>query len=105
METVKAYGDWIIWGVSLFVALGVIWKWIAKPIRDTQSTTDMLMGDRLSQAHDYWMHKRYCPPQDRRRLIDMHKVYAGRGLNHLTDSYERDLLELPDEPPGKRGES
>ena len=104
MDLVKEYGNWIIWGVSFFSALGVIWKWIAKPIRDTQATTDMLMGDRLAQAHSYWMHKGYCPPQDRRRLIDMHKVYAARGLNHLADSWEEDLLVLPNEPPGKKGE-
>ncbi|MEG0766525.1 MAG: hypothetical protein RR482_02310 [Clostridia bacterium] len=100
-EILTTIGNWIVWIVSLATALITLWKWIAKPIRDVQANTDMLMGDRLAQAHDYWMRKKYCPPLDRKRLIDMHKAYAERGLNHLAENYEEDILELPEEPPDR----
>lgn len=68
-------------------------------VGDIQGSTDFLLGDRLAQAHVYWEKKKYCPPYDKARLIEMHKVYTARGLNHLYASYEEDLLDLPDEPP------
>ena len=117
----------IKWVVGVGTGLAVIWGWIAKPLRDVnkgvgtfkeemkgqmmdlredmgnlQGTTDFILGDRLAQAHSYWTRRGYCPPADKGRLVDMHKVYKARGLNHLYDSYEQDLLDLPPEPPKKQ---
>lgn len=109
-ETIKQYGDLIIWFGSVIAAIGAVWALVTKPIKalggkvDTmQGDTDLLMGDRLAQAHDHWMRKGYCPPLDKTRLVEMHARYAKRGLNHLAQSYEEDLLDLPDVPPSSRG--
>lgn len=105
-------GEFLKWVVGVGAAVGAIWGFLGKPIKamrgemsTVQGITDMLMGDRLAQAHDHWMQKGYCPPLDKHRLVAMHAAYEKRGLNHLTKTYEQDLLTLPDKPPkgGERG--
>lgn len=123
-ETLKVVEEAVKWVVGIGGGLAVIWGWIAKPLRDVkkevasfekemksqmmdlrenmqnlQGTTDFMLGDRLAQAHTYWTKKRYCPPADKERLVEMHKVYSQRGLNHLYESYEEDILDLPDVEP------
>ncbi len=107
-EAIKTVGGWLIWGASLLAACGALWKWLAKPIREINikmstclTNTDALMGDRLAQAHDYWVKKGYCPKADKRRIVDMHRRYAARGLNHLAEHYEQDILGLPEHPAGE----
>ncbi len=103
LGTIKWLGDALVWLVGVCVALGALYGWIAKPIKTIMGNTDALMGDRLAQAHDHWVHKGYCPPDDKVRLVDIHQRYAKRGLNHLAASFEEDLLRLPDEPARKGG--
>ena len=98
-ELVKQLGDWAVWVAGVIGALTALWRWVAKPIRDIRDDTGDLMCDRLSQAHDYWIRKGYCPPADLARLVAMHQRYKAMGRNHLMESYEQDLLELPPERP------
>lgn len=149
LQLAQGAGDLLKWIAAVGGSLIVIWKWVAKPLREVklevttfeknvtvqvdkiksgtvekveeltdevksqmmdmcenvgnvQGTVDFLLGDRLAQAHAYWMHKGYCPPADKARLVTMHKVYAGRGLNHLYASFEEDLIGLPDYPPNEK---
>ncbi len=36
------------------------------------------------------------------QVLNMHKSYATKGRNHLSASYEQDILALPETPPGRR---
>lgn len=60
-----------------------------------------VLGDRLMQAHRHFMNVGWMPPAEKKRFVDLHKRYSKRGHNHLADSYETDLLALPEEPPKK----
>lgn len=98
---VKEIGDWIIWVGGIAAVLGVLYRWIIKPLRIIQADTADILCDRLTQAHDYHMRKGFCPKVDKSRLCAMHQRYRSLGRNHLVDSYEQDLLDLPDEPARK----
>jgi len=98
---VKEIGDWIIWVGGIAAVLGVLYRWIIKPLRVIQDDTADLLCDRLTQAHDYHVRKGYCTQGDKSRLCAMHQRYRSLGRNHLVDSYEQDLLDLPDEPARK----
>ena len=107
--------DWIITIGGLAVqiagfgaALIAIYKWFALPIKTVRTDLEIVKGDtcdllydRLTQAHDYNMRKGYCSKGDKMRLCAMHTRYRAMGRNHLVDTYEQDLLELPDEPVRK----
>lgn len=126
-DWITQFGEYAKWIAGVGGALIVIWMWFAKPLKENkkelkvftgemkgqmmdlrdsmqtvQGTTDFLVGDRLAQAHDYWMRKRYCPAKDKERLTDMYDIYHARGLNTLTTKYAADLMALPDEPPDTR---
>ncbi|NLI20391.1 MAG: hypothetical protein GX418_02405 [Clostridiales bacterium] len=94
LTLVKTYGDWIIYLLALWVAVSKI----AKPIKSIQSVTTMLLWNSLVREHDDYMRKGYCPASDKKRLCDMHAEYRARGLNHLADGWERDIINLPDDP-------
>ncbi|MDD3336957.1 MAG: hypothetical protein PHI98_15860 [Eubacteriales bacterium] len=111
-DMVKMLGDGAVWLAAVGAALSAIWAWVGKPLRkltgrieDIREDTGALMGDRLSQAHDYWMRKGYCPAADKARLVDMHQRYSDMGRNHLARNYEQDLLELPEEAPKRASEA
>lgn len=97
----KEIGDWIIWIGGVAAVLGVLYKWIIKPLRIIQDDTADILCDRLTQAHDYHVRKGFCAHGDKSRLCAMHQRYRSLGRNHLVDSYEQDLLDLPDEPARK----
>lgn len=60
-----------------------------------------LQYERLSQAHDYYMAKGWCPSSKKTQLCHMHQSYAAKGRNHLSKHYEEEILELPDKPMSK----
>jgi len=39
---------------------------------------------------------------EKEQVLNMHKSYAAKGRNHLSASYEQDILALPETPPGQR---
>jgi len=56
-----------------------------------------LQCDRLTQAHDYYVSRGYCPGDTKAALCKMHRSYRSKGRNHLAESYEEDILDLPNE--------
>ena len=98
---VKEIGDWIIWIGGVLAVLAVLYRNIIKPLRVIQADTADLLCDRLTQAHDYHMRKGYCSQGDKSRLCAMHQRYRCLGRNHLVDSFEQDLLDLPEDPARK----
>ena len=91
--------------VALVTALIAMYKWVAVPLkklldRDKAQDNDisMILWDRLSQAHHYLMARGWASPDEKERLIAMHKAYQDRGRNHLSASFEQDLLKLPEHP-------
>lgn len=63
-----------------------------------QDTGDLLC-DRLSQSHEQWMRRGYCPHSEKERLVKMYRRYHDMGRNHLSASYEQDIIGLPENPP------
>lgn len=59
-----------------------------------------LQCDRLNQAHDYYVAKGFCATEKKALLCDMYKSYHGKGRNHLSEHYEKDIMSLPDKPKG-----
>lgn len=57
-----------------------------------------LQYERLSQSHDFYMDRGWCPASKKDQLCNMHKSYIAKGRNHLTQYYEQELLSLPTEP-------
>ena len=46
----------------------------------------------------------WCTAAEKEQVLNMHKSYAAKGRNHLSASYEQDILALPETPPeGRRG--
>ena len=95
--------------VALVTALVAIYKWVAVPLkklleRDKAQDNDisMILWDRLSQAHNFYTTRGWASAEEKERLIAMHKAYQDRGRNHLSDSFEQDLLKLPEHPPDGR---
>lgn len=58
-----------------------------------------LQCDRLTQAHDFYVAKGYCPSTTKQVLVDMHQSYRAKGRNHLCNHYEEDILALPGQDP------
>ena len=57
-----------------------------------------LQYERLSQAHDYYTGRGWCPTSKKDQLCRMYKAYTGKGRNHVSAHYEQDILSLPDKP-------
>lgn len=57
-----------------------------------------LQYERLSQAHDFYMDRGWCPSSKKMQLCHMHDSYKDKGRNHLSDHFQQDLLNLPDNP-------
>ena len=105
MVFLKIASDNLALIVGIGTSLVAIYNWVAKPLkkmaeRDRAQDSDisMLLWDRLSQAHAYYMTRGWASAQEKERLIAMHKAYQDRGRNHLTETYEKDILALPEKP-------
>lgn len=57
-----------------------------------------LQYERLSQAHDFYMDRGWCPTSKKVQLCNMYKSYTAKGRNHLSAHYEKEILGLPDAP-------
>ena len=88
--------------VALIVTVMRFIRWINAIINKLDAIIDDiadLQYERLSQAHDFYMDRGWCPTSKKVQLCNMYKSYTGKGRNHLSVHYEKDLLELPDNPP------
>jgi len=57
-----------------------------------------LQYERLSQAHDYYLDRGWCPTSKKQQLCNMYQSYTSKGRNHLSAHYEKEILELKDNP-------
>lgn len=57
-----------------------------------------LQYERLSQSHDFYVGRGWCPTSKKQQLCLMYKSYTDKGRNHLSKRYEEELLALPDSP-------
>ena len=57
-----------------------------------------LQYERLSQAHDFYTGRGWCPTSKKDQLCVMYKSYTAKGRNHLSAHYEQEILGLPDKP-------
>lgn len=57
-----------------------------------------LQYERLSQAHDFYTTRGWCPTSKKAQLCNMYKSYTGKGRNHLSAHYEQEILALDDNP-------
>lgn len=60
-----------------------------------------LQYERLSQAHDFYTTRGWCPTSKKDQLCRMYKSYTAKGRNHLSAHYEQDILDLPETPAEK----
>ena len=58
----------------------------------------------LSQAHDFYVGRGWCPTSKKNQLCQMYKSYTAKGRNHLSKYYEQEILALAEEPQ-ERSES
>lgn len=63
-----------------------------------------LQYERLSQAHDFYVGRGWCPTSKKNQLCQMYKSYTAKGRNHLSKYYEQEILALAEEPQ-ERSES
>ena len=57
-----------------------------------------LQYERLSQAHDYYLDRGWCPSSKKQQLCNMYRSYTAKGRNHLSAHYEAEILSLPYHP-------
>ena len=57
-----------------------------------------LQYERLSQAHDYYLDRGWCPTSKKQQLCNMYQSNTAKGRNHLSAHYEKEILELKDNP-------
>lgn len=57
-----------------------------------------LQYERLSQAHDFYTDRGWCPSSKKQQLCHMHESYTAKKRNHLSARFQEDLLDLPDKP-------
>lgn len=57
-----------------------------------------LQYERLSQAHDFYTGRGWCPTSKKVQLCDMYRSYTSKGRNHLSKHYEKEILDLPEKP-------
>ena len=78
-----------------------------KEIKDKLEAVNDDIGDlqyeRLSQAHDFYTERGWCPSSKKQQLCVMHKSYRDKGRNHLSERFEEDILGLDDKPQGMSG--
>lgn len=95
--------------VGLVTALTLMYGWFRKPMkqliaREQQQEEDLaiLTWAFLQNAHDNYTRQGWCTAAEKEQVLNMHKSYAAKGRNHLSASYEQDILALPETPPEGR---
>lgn len=83
-------------------------KEVMDKIDDLARRFDSDIGDlqyeRLSQAHDFYLDRGWCPTSKKQQLCNMYRSYTAKGRNHLSARYEAEILGLPDKPATIREE-
>jgi len=57
-----------------------------------------LQYERLSQSHDFYTARGWCPTSKKLQLCQMYKSYTAKGRNHLSQQYEAEILALKESP-------
>lgn len=57
-----------------------------------------LQYERLSQSHDFYTTRGWCPTSKKLQLCQMYKSYTAKGRNHLSQQYEAEILALKESP-------
>lgn len=105
-EILKILSDNLALIVGIGTSLIALYGWVAKPIRNLiakdkaqEESIASMEWYILQQSHDNYIKKGWCTPAEKESLILMHRQYRAKGRNHLSESYERDILALPEHPP------
>ena len=103
---------------GLVTALTLMYSWFRKPMkqliaREQQQEEDLaiLTWAFLQNAHDNYTRQGWCTAAEKEQVLNMHLAtsYSLSAFfrfwgNHLSASYEQDILALPETPPeGRRG--
>ena len=103
--------------VGLVTALTLMYRWFRKPMKQLiareqrQYTSPAAYNYHahsaktpMSESQDNYTRQGWCTAAEKEQVLNMHKSYAAKGRNHLSASYEQDILALPETPPeGRRG--
>lgn len=71
---------------------------VLKKLDDITDDVADLQYERLSQAHDFYVERGWCPTSKKQQLCNMYQSYTGKGRNHLSAHYEKEILDLKDKP-------
>jgi hypothetical protein len=98
LNAIKPYTDWIVYIIGFIL---VVQK-IVKPIKAIRSDTALLLWNSLVKDHDEYMQQGYCSLDNKKRFCDLHHSYREKGLNGISDDFEREVRELPCFPAEKK---
>lgn len=87
--------------IALILTILRFIRWIKAVVDKLDAIIDDiadLQYERLSQAHDFYMDRGWCPTSKKVQLCNMYKSYTAKGRNHLSAHYEKEILGLPDSP-------
>lgn len=95
-----------VWGAisavaGFFALLIKIWRAtnrVAKGVEKINQEIGDLQYERLAEAHDHYLRQGWCPSAKKEMLCNMYSDYMAKGRNHLTKTYEKEILELPSHP-------
>ena len=87
--------------IALIITVTKFIRWIKAIVDKLDAIIDDiadLQYERLSQAHDFYVDRGWCPASKKVQLCNMYKSYTAKGRNHLSAHYEKEILELADSP-------
>jgi len=97
LNALKPYADWVIYLAGFWL---VVVK-IVKPIKAIRSDTALLLWNALVRDHDEYVSQGFCTLDNKKRFCELHKSYRAKGLNGISDDFEREVRELPCLPQEK----
>lgn len=97
-NAIKPYTDIVIYVAGLVV----VYQKIVKPINAIRSDTALLLWNALVRDHDEYVQQGYCSLDNKKRYCGLYQIYKSKGLNGISDDFERDVRELPDCKPRPR---
>lgn len=120
--------DWLTALVAIVAAVGTIYGWVIRPIKqsilhqqelDKQQTSKIdelkhmiedlskrvdsnqaeYIRDRLQTLREHYCHEvGWASIEEKRRIVEWYEDYRRRGFNHLSESYIHDIESLPERP-------
>jgi len=98
LEIIQKYWlEFILTGVSG----GIVWA-VKRLYRDNRAVklgVQALLRDRIIQAYNYYMDKKYCPIYGRENVAKMYEQYHNLGGNGAVTHIVEELDALPTNPP------